>query len=157
MTFGNTLEKLLSSGCSFRVRGFFNVEGGHVGVANQFHPWCDCSSLVQGPAVDCETCGRKLGDCVSMVAGDGDGVYVVAEVVAPEGDRVLGALAVFDYQFQMANVARMAIEQEQVPTYPLNLAMQFASARPIVLGKLRNTGNIYFADGGVFDQIMTGQ
>jgi hypothetical protein len=149
MSFGNTIENLISSGYKLRVRGFFNVEGGQVGLSNKFHEWCDCMSMRPGPAENCESCGRAPGNYVSIAAGDGDGVYVVAEIVdgSPE-EQVVGAMSVFDNQYRLANQVRTAIEQETVPEFPLDLALLFAETHPLALGPMVNTGIVLFADSG---------
>ena len=149
MSFGNTIQNLISSGHSFRVRGFFNVEGGQVGLANKFHTWCDCMSMRPGPAETCEECGRAPGNYVSLAAGDGDGIYVVAEILDGSGNgQVVGAMAVFDNQYRSASYVRAAVERETVPDYPLDLALLFAESRPLALGSLSNTGTLLFADSG---------
>ena len=149
MSFGNTIQSLISSGHSFRVRGFINVEGGQVGLANKFHEWCDCMSMRPGPAEKCEECGRAPGNYVSLAAGDGDGIYVVAEILAGVGDgQVVGAMAVFDNQYRTASFVRSAVEHETVPEYPMDLALLFSEARPLALGSLANTGILLFADSG---------
>lgn len=149
MSFGNTIQSLISSGYSFRVRGFFNVEGGEVGLSNKFHEWCDCMSMRPGPAQKCESCTREPGNYVSLAAGDGDGIYVVAEIGNGTGDgQVVGAMAVFDNKYRSANRVRGAIEQETVPEYPVDLALLFADSRPLALGSLSNTGTLLFADSG---------
>lgn len=147
MSFGTTIELLRASGHTLEVRGFINIEGGQLGVSNRFHSWCDCMSLRLGEVAHCKICSREPGDFVSMVSGDGDGIFVVAEVKSAAGDTV-GAFVVFDFQYQMANAARSFIEAEKVPIYPIELALQFAAASPIALGSLRNTGIVRFADTG---------
>lgn len=149
MSLGETIEGLISSGYSFRVRGFFNVEGGQVGLSNMFHEWCDCMSLRPGPTEDCDSCTRKDGNYISLAAGDGDGIYVVAEILdSSHDDEVVGAIAVFDNQYRMANSVRAAIEAETVPKYPIDLALIYADARPLALGSLNNTGLVLIADSG---------
>jgi hypothetical protein len=149
MSFGDAIQGLISSGYSFRVRGFFNVEGGQVGLSNMFHEWCDCMSMRPGPAEACDSCTRKPRNYVSLAAGDGDGIYVVAEIVhgSSEGP-VVGALAVFDNRYRTANAVRAAIEVDTVPEYPVDLALLFSDARPLALGPLENTGVVLFADSG---------
>jgi len=149
MSFGNTVNYLISAGYKFRVRGFFNVEGGQMGLSNKFHEWCDCMSMRPGPAENCESCGRTPGNYVSIAAGDGDGIYVVAEIVDNSSkEEVVGAMVVFDNQYQLANQVRTAIEQETVPKFPLDLALSFAETRPLTLGPMVNTGTVLFADSG---------
>ncbi len=149
MPFRGTINHFIESGYKFRVRGFFNVEGGQMGLSNKFHDWCDCMSMRPGPAENCDSCTRAPGNYVSIAAGDGDGIYVVAEIVdSSSKEQVVGAMVVFDNQFQIANEVRAAIEQETVPEYPLELAFRFAEARPLTLGPLVNTGKALFADSG---------
>lgn len=149
MSFGDTITGLIASGYSFRVRGFFNVEGGQAGISNMFHEWCDCMSMRPGPAVACESCTRKPRNYVSLPAGDGDGIYVVAEILdASSVGQVAGAIAVFDNQYRIANAVRAAIEIDSVPEYPIDLTLLFTEARPLALGSLENKGIVLFADSG---------
>ena len=136
MSLGNLLRKIEKRGLQIKVQGFFNVESGGFGIGNDFYPHCDCVSAVLGDE-ECRDCERWFANFTSFPSGDGDGIYVAAAIVHPsEPNRTLGLLAIFDYQFQMASYARQMIESEQVPDFPMELAMQFEDALAYKLGGL---------------------
>jgi hypothetical protein len=124
------------AGLDLRVQGFFNVESGGFGISNAIFPYCDCVSDSFGED-DCRECERWFANFTSFPSGDGDGIYVAASIVHPsEPNRTLGLLAIFDYRYQMAAYARQMIENEQVPDFPIELAMQFEDALAYKLGGL---------------------
>lgn len=148
MNFGKTLDSILSSGFTFRTRGFFNVEGGQVGIASKLHPWCDCMSFNLGPAESCGSCKRNSTNYMNMISGNGDGVYVVFEIVRKTDKSVVGALTIFDNDYQIANQIRTEIQDGNVPSFPKDLAKLFAKATPLEVGKLKATKTLFVADSG---------
>jgi hypothetical protein len=148
MNFGKILDSILSSGFTFRARGFFNVEGGQVGIATKMLPWCDCMSFNLGPAESCGSCKRNSTNYMNMIAGNGDGVYVVFEIVRKVDKSVVGALTMFDNEYQIANQIRTEIQDGNVPAFPKDLVKLFAKANPLEVGKLKATKTIFVADSG---------
>ena len=136
MSLGNLLHRIDEAGLDLRIQGFFNVESGGFGISNDFYPHCDCVSAVLGDD-ECRECERWFANFTSFPSGDGDGIYVAAAIVHPsEPNKTLGLLAIFDYRYQMAAQARQMIENEQVPDFPIDLAMQFEDALAYKLGGL---------------------
>ncbi len=128
MTLGKLLHKMDAAGLDLRVQGFFNVESGGFGIGNAYFPYCDCVSDVFGDP-DCRECERWFANYVSFHSGDGDGIYLAAAIIDPaEPRKTLGLITFFDYQYQMASYARQMIENEEVPDFPIDLAMQFEDA-----------------------------
>ncbi len=148
MNFGKTLDSILSSGFTFRARGFFNVEGGQVGIATKMLPWCDCMSFNLGPAESCDSCKRNSTNYINMIAGNGDGVYVVFEIVRKVDKSVVGALSIFDNDYLIANQVRTEIQDGALPAFPKELAKIFAKANPLEVGKLKATKTLFVADSG---------
>lgn len=148
MNFGKTLDSILSSGFTFRARGFFNVEGGQLGIATTLLPWCDCMSFNLGPAESCDSCNRNSTNYINMIAGNGDGVYVVFEILRKVDESVVGALSIFDNEYQIANQVRTEIQDGNVPAFPKELAKIFAQANALEVGRLKSTNTIYVADSG---------
>jgi hypothetical protein len=134
MSLGNLLQRIDQAGLELKVQGFFNVESGGFGIGNDFLPYCDCVSAALDND-ECRECERWFANFISFPSGDGDGIYVAAAIVHPsEPNRTLGLLAIFDYRYQMAAYARQMIESEQVPDYPIDLAMQFEDALAYKVG-----------------------
>jgi hypothetical protein len=148
MNFGKTLDSILSSGFTFRVRGFFNVEGGQVGIATKMLPWCDCMSFNLGPADSCDSCKRNSTNYINMIAGNGDGVYVVFEILRKVDKSVVGAMSIFDNDYQIANQVRTEVQDSTVPAFPKELAKIFAKANALEVGKLKATKTLFIADSG---------
>jgi hypothetical protein len=136
MTFGNLLQAIDQRGLELRVQGFFNIESGGFGITNAYYPECECVTSITGDE-NCQSCERWFANYTSFFSGDGDGIYVAAAIINPaEPDRTLGLLTVFDYKFQMAAYARQIIEDEGVPDFPLDLALQFEDSLAYKLGGL---------------------
>jgi len=136
MSFGKLLHKMDEAGLDLRVQGFFNVESGGFGISNAFFPYCDCVSDSFGED-DCRECERWFANFVSFHSGDGDGIYLAAAIINPsEPRKTLGLVTVFDYKYQMASFARRFIEREEVPDFPIDLAMEFEDALAYKLGSL---------------------
>ena len=141
MTFARVLRGLSDELIELRPRGFFNVENGKFTVSTKYFPSCDCYVTALG-FTDCQKCGRGNGNTnFTFPSGDGDGIFVAYEIVmlsddSGEDDVTIGMLAIFDYQFQIANAAREAIENETVPKFPWDLATQFEGCKGIEVGVL---------------------
>jgi hypothetical protein len=128
LTLGKLLQELDDAGLDLRVQGFFNVESGGFGMGNAYFPYCDCVSDLFGDS-DCRECERWFANYVSFHSGDGDGIYLAAAIINPaEPRKTLGLIAFFDYKYEMASYARQFIENEEVPDFPIDLAMQFEDA-----------------------------
>jgi hypothetical protein len=141
MTFARVLRGLTDELIELRPQGFFNVENGKFAVSTKYFPQCDCYVTALG-FTDCQKCGRGNGNTnFTFPSGDGDGIFVAYEIVmlseeSDEEDVTIGMLAIFDYQFQIANAARQAIENETVPKFPWELALQFENCKGIEVGVL---------------------
>jgi len=150
MSLGNLLRRIDEAGLDLRVQGFFNVESGGFGIGNAYFPYCDCVSDLFGDS-GCRECERWFANYVSFHSGDGDGIYLAAAIINPsEPRKTLGIITFFDYQFQMASDARQTIENEEVPEFPIDLAMQFEVALAYKLDSfaVKNTlliGDKFFA------------
>jgi hypothetical protein len=155
MSLGKLLHRIDEAGLDLRIQGFFNVESGGFGIGNDFYPHCDCVSAVLDND-ECRECERWFANFTSFPSGDGDGIYVAAAIVDPsEPNRTLGLLAIFDYRYQMAAYARQMIEKEQVPDFPIDLAMQFEDALANKIGGLvvKDTlliGDKHFSQNGSY-------
>lgn len=149
MNFAATLEKLEQAGFGFRPKGFFNVEGGDAAIATEYFDWCDCQSLLVGPAVKaCDQCRRGSDNFIKLPAGDGDGVYVVFEVFKLTSPRyAVGAFSVFDFGYSIANKVRSFVENQQPLVFPAAEVLLFGDSVPLRLENLTATSTIYFADG----------
>jgi hypothetical protein len=101
---------------------------------------------------DCKRCGRGDGNTTfTFTSGDGDGIYVAYEIVMVgenpgEEDVTVGMMAIFDYQFQIANATRQAIENESVPKFPWDLARQFEDCKGIEVGVLEVERALYIGN-----------
>ena len=144
MTFGSALEILAPEFQIFKVRpqGFFNVESGAFSIANGFYASCDCVVENFGNSV-CQECGRgKNLSSVTFPSGDGDGVYVAYAIVLPgehpgEEDLTVGLMAVFDYQFEIANFVRTAIENGALPEFPMEIVEKFGKNLALTIGRVQ--------------------
>ena len=77
------------------LRGFIDVEGGHVGIANDWKKGCfECIN-----STDCEICGRNPNNYLQVRAGDGDGAYAVYGIKFEQEN--VGGMIVLDEQAQM--------------------------------------------------------
>lgn len=149
MNLAATLNKLEQEGFGFRPKGFFNVEGGDAAIATEYFGWCDCQSLMVGPAVStCDECRRGRDNFIKVPAGDGDGVYVVFEVFKLAAPRyAVGAFVVFDFGYSIANKVRGFVENQQPLDFPAAEVLRFGDSIPLQLENLTATSTIYFADG----------
>lgn len=70
--------------------GFFNIEGGHLGIASQLLPSCSqCGGYsAEAVAFTCDACGRTPENYLQVRAGRGDGIYGAFELAW--GNRFLG-------------------------------------------------------------------
>jgi hypothetical protein len=165
MSFGTFLEAMKRKGLGFCVEGFINIEGGTASVSTEIFPTseCDCPTSGLGvPLVSCDVCGRGPGNTVSCVAGSGDGVYVILGIYPLNQTKTrLGALAVFDWGYELANTARARVEVDNSIgfdsdefksmggdglVFSSDLLSSFDRAKPIHHGSLQNTGKVFFSD-----------
>lgn len=141
MTFARVLQSFEDPAFELRPQGFFNVENGKFAVSTKYFPQCDCYVTALG-FTDCQRCGRADGNTnFTFTSGDGDEIFVAYEIVMlgqnpGENDVTLGMIAIFDYQFQIANATRKAIENETIPTFPWDLARQFEDCKGTEVGVL---------------------
>jgi hypothetical protein len=143
MTLGNLLW-LLSDEEVFELRpqGFFNVESGRFSITNGFYDPCDCNVENFGNST-CQDCGRgKTAASVTFPAGDGDGIYLAYAIVMPgerpgEKDLTVGLIAIFDYRYEIANFGRNAIENEELPGFPMDLAKKFNESLALTIGTVK--------------------
>jgi hypothetical protein len=78
------------------LKGFIDIEGGHVGIASQWLASCfECIN-----STSCEICGRNPNNYLQVRAGDGDGAYGVYELKF-EQEKV-GGMVVLDEYAEMA-------------------------------------------------------
>lgn len=146
MSLGTFLQRLKDEGLEIRVQGFFNVESGGFAFSNKHHLYCDCltDQFAQG---ECDRCTRGNNSYVTFNSGDGDGIYVAGAIYHPSNPKeTLGVITVFDYQFEMASKARQTIENEQVPEFPLDLALQFSDAGALSLGTIEVDRTLLLGD-----------
>jgi hypothetical protein len=144
MTFGNAIEILAPEFQIFELRpqGFFNVESGGFSITNGFYEPCDCSVENFGNSL-CQECGRgKNQSSVTFPSGDGDGIYVAFAIVLPgqqpgEEDETVGLIAVFDYQYEIANYVRISIEKGELPEFPWELVSKFSNNLALTIGSLQ--------------------
>jgi hypothetical protein len=134
------------AGLDLRVQGFINIESGKFVIGNSYYPDCDCLSDIFGQS-QCADCSRGDSGAVGFPSGDGDGIFVVAAIIDPKEPRkTLGLIAVFDYQYQMASAARQEIENEQVPDFPIDLAMQFTDTQALAIGAINVDRTLLIGD-----------
>ena len=165
MTFGTFLQTMKRNNLGFCVEGFINIESGNASVATRIFDTaeCDCMDLGLGiPEEECEVCSRGPGNFVSCRAGSGDGAYVILGIY-PKHDSTkrLGALAVFDWGYELANSARARIEVEGTLgfdrdeikhmggnglEFSLDELESFELAKPVLHGSFRSSGAVYFSD-----------
>ena len=165
MSFDSFLETMKRKGLGFCVEGFINIEGGTASVSTEIFPTseCDCPTSGLGvPPLICDVCGRGPGNTVSCVAGSGDGVYVILGIYPLNQTKTrLGALAVFDWGYELANTARARVEVNNSMgfdsdefksmggdglVFSSDLLRSFDLARPIHHGSLQGTGKVFFSD-----------
>ena len=141
MTLRRLLNTIKQNSIELRPQGFFNVENGRFTVSNSYFDTCDCHTETLGQ-FSCLECGRGLDQsAVLFPSGDGDGVFVAYEIVllgdSPgEVDMKIGLIAMFDYQFQIANYVRQAIAAETLPDFPFEIASQFSDCRALEIGTI---------------------
>jgi hypothetical protein len=139
MTLGRFLNIINQNEIELRPQGFFNVENGRFTVSNGYFDSCDCHMESLGQFT-CSECGRGSNQsAVIFPSGDGDGVFVAFEIVlladAPgEADMKIGLIALFDYQFQIANYVRKAIAAETLPDFPFEIADEFSDCLALEIG-----------------------
>ena len=154
MTLGGLLKILDSDRFELRARGFFNVEDGRFTLTNGYFEPCECHVETLGQST-CQECGKGSGlNSVTFPSGDGDGIFVAFEIVmlAPEPgqkDLSVGLIALFDYQYQIATSARVAIAAEKLPDFPIELAEQFGNCLALGIGSV-DTGNALYIGNGAF-------
>ena len=144
MTFGSAMEYLRPEFQIFKLRpqGFFNVESGGFSIANGFYESCDCV-VDNFRNSECKECGRgKNLSSVTFPSGDGDGIYVAFAIVLPserpgEEDLTVGLIAVFDYQYEIANFVRKSIENGVLPEFPMEIAAKFSDNLALTIGSLQ--------------------
>lgn len=83
--------------------GFFNIEGGHLGIASQLLPSCSQCNGYSDEAVSfsCDACGRTPENYLHVRAGHGDGVYGAFELAW--GDQFLGNICFTGSDVDLAN------------------------------------------------------
>ena len=152
MALGDILEVLDSDRFELRPKGFFNVEDGRFTLTNDYFDPCECHLETLGQST-CEECGKGEGlNSVTFPSGDGDGIFVAFEIVmlAPspgKRDLSVGLIAFFDYQYQIATSARMAIAAETVPEFPIDLANQFEDCLALGIGSVDTKNALYIGNG----------
>jgi hypothetical protein len=148
MSFGKLIQRIEQAGLELKVQGFFNVESGGFGIGNGYYPDCDCVLEIFGES-ECFNCVRWDSAHVAFPSGDGDGIYLAAAIVNPKHpDVTLGVITVFDYKYQMAAYGRQRIENEEVPDFPIDLAMQFKNARALEIGSINVENTLLIGDKG---------
>lgn len=154
MTLGGLLKILTSDRFELRAKGFFNVENGSFTITNGYFDPCDCYVETLGQS-SCQECGKGSGmTSVTFPSGDGDGIFVAFEIVMlaqtpSDRDLSVGLIALFDYQYQIATSARVAIAANTVPDFPLELANQFQDCRALGIGSV-DTGNALYIGNSSF-------
>jgi hypothetical protein len=165
MSFGSFLETMKRNKLGFCVEGFINVESGTASVATQIFDTSECDCFDSGlgvPEEECEVCFRGPGNFVSCSAGSGDGVYAILGIYPTRDPKKrLGAVAVFDWGYELANSARSRVEIDNslgfesgefksmegnglaISSSELN---SFEFAKPILHGSLIASGPVFFSD-----------
>lgn len=165
MSFGSFLETMKRNKLGFCVEGFINVESGTASVATQIfdNSECDCYDSGLGvPEEECDVCLRGPGNFVSCSAGSGDGVYAILGIYPiNDSKKRLGAVAVFDWGYELANSVRSRVELDNSLGFDSdefkymdgnglalssNELMPFESTKPILHGRLASSGPVFFSD-----------
>lgn len=149
MNLAEVLDRIERQKLLLRPAGFFNVEGGDAAAATDYFRWCDSCLDILGPVSKlCQDCGRKPGEFIRVPAGDGDGVYVVFELYAPTSpESGLGALVIFDNQYEIANSVRDQILEESMPVPPIDLFLKRGNVTLTSLGHMAASDKILISDG----------
>lgn len=165
MSFGTFLEEMKQNNFGFCVEGFINVESGTASVATQIFDTSECDCFDSGlgvPEKECDVCFRGPGNFVSCSAGSGDGVYAILGIYPiHDSTKRIGALAVFDWGYELANSARARVEIDNTLGFDSdefklmdgnglalssNELMAFELAKPIPHESLRASSQVFFSD-----------
>lgn len=165
MSFGTFIATMNRNKLGFCVEGFINVESGTASVATQIFDTVECGCFDLGlgvPEEDCDVCSRGPGNFVSCSAGSGDGVYAILAIYPiKDPKKRLGALAIFDWGYELANSARSRVEIDNSLGFESGefksmegngLALSsselssFEFAKPIIHGSLNSSGPVFFSD-----------
>lgn len=149
MDLSAVLEAIQLNNLDLRPAGFFNVEGGDAALGSEYFTWCDSCLDQLGPiTASCDECGRRPDNFLRVPAGDGDGVYVVFELFDSAAPRyAVGALVIFDNNYEIANAVRDSIMEERVPSAPFALIKKRGNTNVIDLGVMPPTTRVLFSDG----------
>ena len=165
MSFGTFLATMKRKKLGFCVEGFINVESGTAAVATEIFDTSECDCFDSGlgvPVEECDVCFRGPGKFVSCSAGSGDGVYVILGIYPiNDSKKRLGAVAVFDWGYELANNVRSRVELDNSLGFDSdefkymdgnglalssNELMSFESTKPILHGSLATSGAVFFSD-----------
>lgn len=152
------------------LAGFFNVEGGHLGIASELLESCEsCQGISdESVLVDCDVCGRHPGNYLHLRAGRGDGVYPVFEMAW--GAQFAGTMCLLndlDFVNRFASLVTEVSEKrsplsaypelfwEELQTYPHDLELSYVGTLDGVADSIFwsdsgwTVSTYYFADAGV--------
>jgi hypothetical protein len=165
VAFSSFIETMKLHNLGFCVEGFINIEGGTASVATEVFDTVDCDCIDSGlgvPQEQCDVCLRGPGKLVSCSAGSGDGVYAILGIYPlHDPKKRLGALAVFDWGYQLANSARARVEvdnslgfaKEELTymggsglAFSMDELKLFEHSKPVPHGSLSSSGRVFFSD-----------
>lgn len=134
----------------FSVEGYINVEGGNAAVATRIFEDSafECAeSGIGSPPKDCADCGRGPNNFANTTAGSGDGVYVIFGLhLLSNPEKNIGAFAVFDEKYLLANSVRQAVEEGVPLELSSSLLEYFFDSESVMLSEFTCDGRLYFSD-----------
>jgi hypothetical protein len=132
----------------FSVEGYINVEGGNAAVATKIFEDSECSEPgIGSPPKDCPDCDRSPRNFANTTAGSGDGVYVIFGIhLLSNAEINIGAFAVFDENYLLANSVRQAVEEGMPLGFSSSLLESFFDSESVILSEFTCDGRLYFSD-----------
>lgn len=144
MNLQSALEYLARLDLTLEFSGFFNVESGFAAVATKIFDYCECSSSAFGEGT-CQECSRARGTYVTFPSGNGDGVYVTYKFLNSFRE-IKGAIAFFDFQYEMANFVRGYLDNGLQPEFPKSLVNAISQARSLRLSEFNKAEKLIFSE-----------
>jgi hypothetical protein len=128
----------------------FNVEAGAASISTHYFHECPKRCYFEPETVECPICWRGPRRTLRASSGNGDGVYPVLTLHAPDGDTV-GAITVFkDGMDALRSLNYQAgdgvLLNASVGGLGATLADLLSAAAPMVLGSLEATDLLLFSD-----------